>query len=351
MLYALRATRGDDVYLEDPATTELESRLAQLTGKESALFCASGTMSNQLAIRGTLAQPPHSIIADHRAHIHLWEAGGAALFSQATTHALTPSNGKWLTAADVAANLHLGDDVHSAPTRLIALENTMGGVVHPQADIEAIGTLARTHGIPLHLDGARIWNVAAREVTRRGLDARSEPDVRAVLTALLAPFDSASLCLSKGLGAPVGSVLVGSAALVKRARWFRKAFGGGWRQSGVLAAQADWAVTHHFPRLEGTHRLAARLSEGLQMAGCTLLAPVDTNMVYFDASPVGLSTAQVEAALAGLEEPVVISGNRCVVHHQTSAQAVDDFVAEVRRLAQEAPREQRGNVDKATKGY
>lgn len=201
---AFHATRGDDVYGEDPTTVELEQRMARLTGKEAALFASSGTMTNQLGIRAHLQGPPHSIICDHRAHIHLWEAGGIALFNQATTHALVP-RGQFLTAKEVEKNLHLGNDHHIAPTRLICLENTMNGVIYPQCDIAEIGSLARQHDIPMHLDGARIWNVAAAEVEARGLNPSKEDDIRAAMAELLAPFDTASICLSKGIGAPIGS--------------------------------------------------------------------------------------------------------------------------------------------------
>lgn len=178
--------------------------MARLTGKEAALFCSSGTMTNQLGIRAHLQGPPHSIICDHRAHIHLWEAGGIALFNQATTHALVP-RGPFLTAKEVERSLHLGNDHHIAPTRLICLENTMNGVIYPQDDIVRIGETARQHDIPMHLDGARIWNVAAAEVEKQGLDATKEQDIQAAMSKLLAPFDTASICLSKGIGAPIGS--------------------------------------------------------------------------------------------------------------------------------------------------
>lgn len=183
---------------------ELESRLARLTGKEAALFSTSGTMTNQLGIRSHLQGPPHSVICDHRAHIHLWEAGGIALFNQATTHALVP-RGKFLTAREIGKNLHLGNDHHIAPTRLICLENTMNGVIYPQDEVIKIGELAKQHGIPTHLDGARIWNVAAAEIESQGLDPNKESEIEGVISKLLEPFDSASICLSKGIGAPIGS--------------------------------------------------------------------------------------------------------------------------------------------------
>ncbi|GMK58636.1 hypothetical protein CspeluHIS016_0600780 [Cutaneotrichosporon spelunceum] len=327
------ATRGDDVYREDGDVAALEARLAALAGKEACLFAASGTMTNQLAIRSHLVQPPHAVLTDQRAHVHQYEAGGIALFSQATTHTVVPK-GDHLTVEEVAGALELGTDVHRAPTRLVCLENTLGGVVFPQAEIVKIAQLAKSHAIPVHLDGARLWNVAALEIEKRGLGT-GEEDLRTVLTELLAPFDSASLCLSKGLGAPVGSVLVGPKTLIDRARWFRKAFGGGWRQAGGLAVMAGHAVTHHFPRLAGTHALARRLADGLQAAGYALAAPADTNMVFFD-PPDGVTVAELAAALAALPDPITIMGNRCVIHHQTSAAAVDEFIEVARGLAEKA---------------
>jgi threonine aldolase len=200
----IRASRGDAVMGEDAATAALEARVARLSGKESAVFCASATMTNQLGLRAGLVTPPHSMILDARAHIHINEAGGAAVLSQVTSHALTPS-GDYLTAAEVEAALVTGDDIHVAPTRLIALENTLNGDILPQDEVVAIGALARKHDIHMHLDGARVWNVAAKVAHARGMDAHNEAHVGQVLAELLEPFDTASLCLSKGLGAPIGS--------------------------------------------------------------------------------------------------------------------------------------------------
>lgn len=203
--FAQRASRGDDVEHEDATTSALEARLAAMAGKEAGLFCASSTMSNQLAIRSILTSPPHSIVSDVRSHSLNYEAGGAAFFSQATTYAAHPSNSHYLTAEDVDIALALGSDIHTAPTRLIILENTINGIIHPQEEIEGISELAESHKIPMHLDGARLWNTAAAAIEKRGLDACSEADKTAVLSSLLRPFATASLCLSKGLGAPIGS--------------------------------------------------------------------------------------------------------------------------------------------------
>ncbi|RSH80143.1 Threonine aldolase [Saitozyma podzolica] len=344
LLFALQASRGDDVYMEDDATSSLERRIAKLAGKEAALFAVSGTMTNQLSIRTHMKQPPHSIITDHRAHVHKMEAGGIAMFTQATTHQLVPSNGIYLTLEDIEPALVLGTNIHYAPTKLICLENTLSGMIFPQDEVVRIGGLARKHDIGMHLDGARIWNVAAAEIERRGLDARKEEDLETVLTDLLEPFDSASLCLSKGIGAPIGSAIVGTKEFIDRARWFRKAFGGGIRQSGGIAAAADYAITHHFPRLAGTHALARRLQEGLKELGCDILAPVETNMVFFDPAPIGLTLDSVMARLKALPEPILVMRERLVVHHQSSPQAVEDFIAVVAEMKKE--REAGGHPEK-----
>jgi threonine aldolase len=347
ILTALQASRGDNVYKEDATTAALEERIAKMAGKEACLFGASGTMTNQLAIRTHMKQPPHSVITDHRAHVHMMEAGGIALFSQATTHGLVPANGIHLTLEDIEPALQLGEDIHIAPTKLICLENTLSGMIFPQEEIVRISDAAKAQGIAMHLDGARAWNVAAAELERRGLDAHSEADRTTVLSDILAPFDTASLCLSKGIGAPVGSAIVGSKEFIARARWFWKMFGGGWRQSGVLASMADYGLTNVFPRLAYTHALARRLADGLEAAGCDIVAPVDTSMVFFDPSPIGLGVNEVAAALGALDDPITLTANRCVIHHQTSIEAVDDFVAEVTRLANSIPRSERKEVKKA----
>ncbi|BEJ15707.1 hypothetical protein CspHIS471_0503120 [Cutaneotrichosporon sp. HIS471] len=338
---SMTASRGDDVYLEDTDTAALEARIARMCGKEACMFGASGTMTNQLAIRTHLKQPPHSVITDHRAHVHMFEAGGIALFSQATTHGIVAENGIHLTAEDVRGALQLGTNIHIAPTKLICLENTLSGIVFPQEEIVEISKLAHENDIAMHLDGARLWNVAAKEIEERGLDASNQDDVTTVMTDLLEPFDSASLCLSKGIGAPVGSAIVGSKDFIDRCKWFRKAFGGGWRQVGGLAAMADHGLTHHFPRLAETHALARRLADGLKAAGFEISAPVDTNMVFWDATPLGLKIKDVIDALAAHPDPITIGSNRCVLHHQTSPQAVDDFIDVVTRLADGVPVDKR----------
>lgn len=202
--YAAQASRGDDVESEDSTTTALEERIARLAGKEAALLCLSATMCNALAVRSHLMQPPHSIIVDARSHTFKNEVGGAALFSQATSHALTPRNGLYLVREDIEERLELGNDVHIAPTRLIMLEDTLNGVVVPTEEVERIAALAGEHGILLHVDGARVWNSAAAAIEKSG-GVQDDAALGKALGDILAPYSTASLCLSKGLGAPLGS--------------------------------------------------------------------------------------------------------------------------------------------------
>lgn len=324
MAYAAEASRGDDVYKADQCTIALEAHVARITGKEAGLFCASGTMTNQLAIRTHLLQPPHSVLCDARAHVHCNEAGGIAHHSQATTLPIIPQNGRHLTLKDVKPALILSDNIHYAPTRLISLENTLNGTIFPQDDIVAISEYAHSVGVKMHLDGARIWNVAAET----GIS----------LQVLCEPFDTVSLCLSKGIGAPIGSILVGSHEFISRARWFRKMFGGGWRQSGYLAAAAAYALTHNFPLLAGTHLLARKLEAGLRDIGVRILTS-ETNMVFFDAPSVGIPFDELTTRAIALSDPLYVGGSRLVIHYQTSEKAVDDLLELIRVMAEEKRKE------------
>ncbi|KAH6917616.1 threonine aldolase [Coprinopsis sp. MPI-PUGE-AT-0042] len=319
-LYATRATLGDDVY-HDPSTVALEAHMAKITGKEAALFVPSGTASNQIALRTHLQQPPYSIVVDQRSHINVYEAGGAAFHSGAHLIAVAPSNKHHLTVGDVKSNVVVGSDVHFAPTHIIALENTLNGSIIPQEEIVRISEFAKTIGAKMHLDGARLWHVAV---------ATNTP-----LKTLCDPFDSVSLCFSKGLGAPVGSCLVGPKAFIQKARWFRKLFGGGMRQTGFLAASAAYALSYNLPQLGRVHRLAKRLEAGLEQMGVHILSRAETCMIFYDPRPIGVSYDEIADRGMALDEPLILGGSRLVVHFQTSEEAVDDFLAIVKGLAQE----------------
>ncbi|KAI0336045.1 hypothetical protein GY45DRAFT_1350333 [Cubamyces sp. BRFM 1775] len=318
--YAAKASIGDAVYHE-PTTLAFEAHIAKITGKEDALFLPSGTMSNQIALRTHLKQPPYAVLCDHRSHIVRYEAGGTAFHSGAHSQMVVPSNGHHLTVADIEENIVLGTDLHSSPTEVISLENTLNGSIFPQDEVIRISEYAHSVGVKMHLDGARIWHVAAET----GISVKD----------LCAPFDSVSLCLSKGLGAPIGSCLVGTKEFIAKARWFRKLFGGGMRQTGFMTAAAAYALTHNFPRLPAVHALTRKLEAGLREIGVDIIGPVETCMVFFDPSPVGVTYAEIIERARALPEPIKLGGSRLVVHIQTSPKAVEDLLSVIRQLAEE----------------
>jgi threonine aldolase len=277
-----RAEVGDDVYGEDPTLNRLQEVAAERFGKEAALLVPSGTMANQVAIRSQTS-PGDGVIAARSAHAYLYEAGAAPALS-GVQFELVGEEG--LFDADDVRSALSPDDVHFAPSRLICVENThnrSGGRVFPLESIRAIGALARERGIALHLDGARIFNAEV---------ASGVPVAR-----WAEPFDSVSFCLSKGLGAPVGSLIVGSTELIRRAHRFRKMFGGGMRQAGILAAAGLYALEHHVKRLEQDHARARRLARGVErIPGLELVREPETNIVVFRAAQVGSLLARSREA-------------------------------------------------------
>jgi threonine aldolase len=315
MLTAIQnTTLLDDVFVEDPTTNDLETYMAERTSHEAALFVLSGTMGNQLALRSHLTQPPYSVLCDYRAHILEWEAGGVASLCGALVKGVVPKNGLYLTLDDIKKNISLSDDVHACPTRVIALENTLGGTIMPLAEVKRISAFAREHGVKLHLDGARIWEAVVA-------GAGSLPEYTSL-------FDSVSLCFSKGLGAPVGSILVGKKDFIKHARWVRKSIGGGLRQPGVVTAAARVAVDETFGKtatgedglLRNSHVTAKRIAEIWTGMGGKLDHPTETNMVWFDLDDVGVSPD--EFVLMGKEKGLRFLGARLVVHYQICDEAV-----------------------------
>lgn len=317
MLSAIQnTTLMDDVFEEDTTTTEFEAHMAQLTSHRAGLFVLSGTMGNQVALRVHLTQPPHSVLCDYRAHILEYEAGGLASLSQAMVKGVVPSNGVYLTLEDVKKNVVISDNIHYCPTKVISLENTMGGTVMPLAEIKRISAFARENGIKMHLDGARIWEAVVA-------GAGSLPE-------FCKEFDSVSLCFSKGLGAPAGSIIVGDEAFIKKARWIRKSIGGGLRQVGVLTSAARVAVEETFGKgpngegglLRNSHVTAKKIGETWTSLGGKLTLPVETNMVWIDLEDVGL-TGQEFAAMAKEKGLKILPGGRLVVHYQISDEAVE----------------------------
>ena len=264
------ANVGDDVLGDDPTVMELERYTAALLGKKAAVFVPSGTMANQVAIR-CHTQPGDEMLIDANAHIYWYEAGASAALSGVICRTLPGVRGVF-SSADVRAALR-PKDIHFPPTRLLAIENTHnrgGGSIWTLEQIQEICGVAREEGICTHLDGARLWNASVATGILESEYAKE--------------FDSVSVCFSKGLGAPVGSALAGSAEFVERARRFRKQFGGGMRQAGIIAAGGLYALVHHRERLADDHANAKRLASGLsEIPGIHVNGNmIDTNMVYFD---------------------------------------------------------------------
>ncbi len=261
---------GDDVYGEDPSVTQLERRAAELMGKERALFVPSGTMANLIAVR-CHTQPGDAMLAGEGAHVYLYEGGGAAAL--AGVHSVIVGRGGLFDADELEAALY-PSDAHFARPRLVCIENThnrSGGRVFPQLDQLEIARTCRKLGLRLHLDGARIFNAACAQGTTP--------------QALTLPFDSVSFCLSKGLGAPVGSLLCGSRELIDQAHRVRKMLGGGMRQAGVLAAAGSYALEHHVERLALDHANAAAFADGLaRVPAVKAVRQPETNIVVFEVS-------------------------------------------------------------------
>ena len=260
-----RAPVGDDVFNEDPTVHQLQDRVADLLGKEAALFVPSGTMSNQVCVR-VHTQPGDEILCDVNSHIYVYEAGGPAVHSGVMCRTLEGDHGI-LEVSQLEDKIRPIDD-HQVRTRLVCLENTHnrgGGRIYPLAKIRAISTWARQHGLAMHLDGARLWNA----IVATGIPAAE----------WAGPFDSVSVCFSKGLGAPIGSALAGPREFIARARRVRKLFGGGMRQAGILAAAALFALDHHQERLADDHRHAQLMAQAIaETPGLRLDPPeVETN--------------------------------------------------------------------------
>jgi threonine aldolase len=278
---------GDDVYGEDPTVNALQERVAELLGKEAALFVTSGTMGNQLCIK-VHTQPGDEVIADRNAHVFQYETGGAAFLSSVQVHTVDGERG--ILTPDRVREAIRPDLYYMPRTRLVCLENThnrAGGTVYTLEVIESMRALAQEHGMKMHLDGARLWNASVATGTAPATYA--------------AFFDSVSVCLSKGLGAPVGSVVAGSREFIREARHYRKIFGGGMRQAGILAAAGLYALEHNVQRLSEDHDKAKILARALAATkGCSLKPDdVQTNIVIADMAGTGLGANGVLEKLKG----------------------------------------------------
>ncbi len=264
---------GDDVFADDPTVNALQERIAALLGKEAALFVPTGTQSNLCGLMAHCGRGDE-YLAGQMAHTYRWEGGGAAVLGSIQPQPLTQAADGTIALGEIEAAIK-PDDAHFACTRLLALENTWGGKVLQQTYVQQAADLAHARGLATHLDGARLFNAAVA----------SGGDARATARRLAEPFDTVSVCFSKGLGAPVGSALCGPKELIARAHRVRKMLGGGMRQAGLLAAAVQHALDHHIDRLSEDHAHARRLAQGLQgLPGVRCEMP-DTNIVFVDVAP------------------------------------------------------------------
>ncbi len=303
---------GDDVFGDDPSVNALQQRVAALLGKEAALFVSSGTQGN-LCAQLSHCERGDEVLVGQLAHAYRYEGGGGAVLGSVQPQPLPQQADGTLSLADVEAAIK-PDDEHFARTRLLCLENTWNGKVLPQAYLDDACALAHRRGLLAHLDGARLFNAVV---------ASGTPVAR-----MVRDFDSVSVCLSKGLGAPVGSVLAGSTAFIARARRIRKMLGGGMRQAGLLAAGALYALEHHVERLADDHALARRLADGLErVPGIEVVAP-DTNIVFATVEG-GRSAALLEHLQRRGVLATGLIGLRFVTHLDVDAAGVDRAVAAV----------------------
>jgi len=318
----LNAAVGDDVFGEDPTVNSLEARVAELFGHEAGLYCPSGTMTNQIAIN-IHTRPGDEIICDEGAHIYRYEGGGTMATSGCSVKFVPSDHGRF-TAEHVEAAINDTGAHWLARTRLVNIENTCnrgGGAVWSLTEVDRIRTVCNSHGLAMHMDGARIFNALA--VTK---ETPSEWGKR---------FDTISICLSKGLGAPVGSILVGNKALLANARRVRKRLGGGMRQAGLLAAAGHFALDHHVDRLVDDHERAKKLGNAIaDLPYVDHVMPVETNIIIFTlaggrmAAPLlsELKEAGINAAAFG---PDMI---RMVLHLDVNDADVDRTIAVLRKV-------------------
>jgi threonine aldolase len=314
---------GDDVYGEDPTVKALERMIAALLGKEAALFVPSGTMANQIAV-GIHTQPGDELLCDPTAHVYVWECGGVARSLGVTTRTVDGDRGL-LSVENLEGKIR-PDDAHYAHTRLVCLENTHnrgGGRVYPIERVAAISGWARRHGLAMHCDGARLMNA----VVASGVPARD----------WARHFDTVSICFSKGLGAPVGSAITGTADMIRKAHRLRKLFGGGMRQAGIIAAGAIYALEHNVDRLAEDHAHAQILAKAVEETdGLSLESgPVETNLIWIAVDAELGSAADVAARLRA--ERVLVSAPapqvlRACTHLDITRADAELAAAAIRRL-------------------
>jgi len=320
------APLGDDVFGDDPSVNALQEKIAGLLGFEAALFVPTGTQSNLCGILSHCQRGDEYIVGQMQ-HCYRWEGGGAAVFGSVQPQPLNHQPDGTLALAEIEASIK-PDDPHFARTRLLALENTLGGKLLPFSYIEQATALAKGKGLARHLDGARLFNAAVAQAAVSGNDPHAEAK------RIAQCFDSVSVCFSKGLGAPVGSALCGSRDFIARARRVRKMAGGAMRQAGMLAAAASYALDHHVERLAEDHALAKRLAQGLAgIDGLQVEAP-QTNIMFVDLT--GAAREQSEALLKHLASQGVLATGlyrlRFVTHLDVDAAGIDRAIAAIRQF-------------------
>lgn len=320
----LAAPLGDDVFADDPSVNALQEQIAGMLGFEAALFVPTGTQSNLCAVLSH-CQRGDEYIVGQQAHCYRWEGGGAAVFGSVQPQPLNHQPDGTLALDDIEAAIK-PDDAHFARTRLLALENTLGGKLLPFAYVEQATELARRKGLGRHLDGARLFNAATAQAAQRGTAARDEA------RRIAGCFDSVSVCFSKGLGAPVGSALCGSREFIARAHRIRKMAGGGMRQAGVLAAAASHALEHHIDRLVQDHALASRLAEGLAGIPELKVEAPQTNLLFVDLE--GEARHQSAELLAHLKQSGILATGlyrlRFATHLDVDEQGIDRAIGAIR---------------------
>ncbi len=307
----LQAPLGDDVYGEDPSINTLEQQVAELLGKEAGLFVSSGTQSNLLGVMAH-CQRGEEVIVGNCFHVYQHEACGAPVLGSVAMCPLPTDENARISLSGFKAAIKDRADPHYPVSKLLSLENTVSGMVQDQVHIGALCDFAHQQGMHTHLDGARLMNAAVAQ----GVSANE----------LATPFDSVSLCLSKGLGAPVGSVLTGSHAVIGRARRLRKMLGGGMRQVGMLAAAGTYALTHHVERLQQDHARAARLAAGINAID-GLSAEYHTNMVFMQAPENNLAALQTAMLKQGICITAHHPKTRLVVHLGVSTDDIEQVLS------------------------
>ncbi len=322
----MNAPLGDDVFGDDPSVNTLQEKIADMLGFEAALFMPTGTQSN---LCGILAhcQRGDEYIVGHHAHTYLWEAGGAAVLGSVQPQPINHQPDGTLALKDIEAAIKI-DDPHFARSRLLALENTLGGKRMPMEYLQQATQLARSRGLATHLDGARLFNAAVAQAEAQRTDPRDE--ARRIAQC----FDSVSVCFSKGLGAPVGSALCGSKDLIYRARRLRKMAGGGMRQAGVLASAASYALDHHIDRLADDHALMRELYAALKdIPGLSIEAP-QTNILFIDLQDTVRDRAQalVDHLKARGVMAIGLYRLRLVTHLDVDAEGIRTAVAAIREF-------------------